>query len=80
MHKAIFIDLTKIFYIVNRDGLLVILKRLGGPVKFTRITELFHEHMIGQVLSNGSASDTFEFSIGMKRVCACTRVLQLCLK
>ena len=51
---AVFVDLTKAFYTVSRDGLWKILARLGGPPKFlTNLCQL-HKGQRGQVKHNGS--------------------------
>ena len=49
-----FIDLTKAFDTVSRDGLWKILSRLGCPPKFLTIIRQLHEGQRGQVKHNGS--------------------------
>ena len=48
----IFIDLTKAFDWVHREGLWKILKNIGCPQKFINIIRFFHEGMLGCVLDN----------------------------
>lgn len=72
---AVFINLTKASDTVNRDGLKVILKRPGSYAKSVRIIDLFREHITGQVLSNGDASENFEIYSGMKQGCVLLPVL-----
>ena len=56
---AAFVDLTKAFDTVSRDGLWKILARLGCPQKFLTILRQLHEGQEGQVKHNGSLSDSF---------------------
>ena len=62
---AAFIDLTKAFDTVSRDGLWKILVRLGCPPKFLTILRQLHEGQQGQVKHNGSLSDSFPISNGV---------------
>ena len=39
----VFIDLTKAFDLVSRDGLLKVLARIGCHVKLLSVVQLFHE-------------------------------------
>ena len=50
---AAFVDLTKVFDTVSRDGLWKILARLGCPPKFLTILRQLHEGQQGQVKHNG---------------------------
>ena len=56
---AVFIDLTKAFDPVNREGLWAILERFSCPGKFMNLICLFHDNMKGLVLSTGETSDMF---------------------
>ena len=64
-----FIDLTKAFDTVSRDGLWKILSRLGCPPKFLTIIRQLHEGQRGQVKHNGSLSDSFPISNGVEQGC-----------
>ena len=66
---AAFVDLTKAFDIVSRDGLWKILARLGCPPKFLTILGQLHEGQQGQVKHNGPLSDSFPISNGVKQGC-----------
>ena len=66
---AAFVDLTKAFNTVSRDGLWKILARLGCPQKFITILRQLHEGQQGQVKHNGSLSDSFPISNGVKQGC-----------
>ncbi len=62
-----FIDLTKAFDMVNIDALWVILRKLFCPAKFTKLIQLVHIDMKGEVLSGEEPSDQFTISNGMKQ-------------
>ena len=64
-----FIDLTKAFDTVSRDGLWKILSRLGCPPKFLAMIRQLHEGQRGQVKQNGTLSDSFPISTGVKQGC-----------
>ena len=66
---AAFVDLTKAFDTVSRDGLWKILARLGCPPKFLTILRQLHESQQGQVKHNGSLSGSFPISNGIKHGC-----------
>ena len=66
---AAFVDLTKTFDIVSRDGLWKILVRLGCPLKFLTIFRHLHESQQGQMKHNGSLSGSFPVSNGVKQGC-----------
>ncbi|CAM5148813.1 unnamed protein product [Eretmochelys imbricata] len=66
---SVFTDLTKAFDTVNREGLWMILSKLGCPPKLIKIIHLFHEGMQGQVLFNGDLTDSFPVSNGVKQGC-----------
>ena len=66
---AAFVDLTKAFDTVSRDGLWKILARLRCPLKFLTILSQLHEGQQGQVEHNGSLSGIFPISNGVKQRC-----------
>ena len=53
-----FIDLTKSFDIVSRDGLFKVLPKIGCPPKLQTMIESFHTDTKGTVQFNGSFSET----------------------
>ena len=63
----IFVDLTKAFDTVIRERLKKILARLGCPPKFLSILRQLHEGQQGQVKHDGSLSDSFSISNGVKQ-------------
>ena len=64
-----FIDLTKAFDLVSRDGLFKILPGIGCPPRLLSIIRSFHDDMKGTVVFDGSISDTFDIKSGVKQGC-----------
>lgn len=64
-----FIDLTKAFDLVSRDGLFKILPKIGCPPKLQSMIESFHTNMKGTVQFNGSSSEPFDIRSGVKQGC-----------
>ena len=64
-----FIDLTKAFDLVSRDGLFKILPKIGCPPKLQSLIESFHNNMKGIVQYDGNTSEPFEISSGVKQGC-----------
>ena len=64
-----FIDLTKAFDLVSRQGLFKILSKIGCPPKLLSLIESFHTNMQGIVQFNGSTSEPFNISSGVKQGC-----------
>ena len=64
-----FIDLTKAFDTVSRDGLFKILAKIGCPSKLLNIVKSFHDNMKGTVVFDGSTSETFNIQSGVKQGC-----------
>ena len=62
-----FIDLTKAFDLVSRDGLFQILPKIGCPPKLQSMIESFHANMKGTVQFNGSSSRPFDIRSGVKQ-------------
>ncbi|XP_015771386.1 PREDICTED: uncharacterized protein LOC107349716 [Acropora digitifera] len=54
-----FVDLTKVFDTVNREGLWNIMSKSGCPDRFVKIVWQLHEGIIAQVLDDGNASNSF---------------------
>lgn len=65
----LFVDLTKAFDTVSREGLWAILSKLGCPPKFVKIIRSFHDGMMARVVENGSVSEPFPVSNGVKQGC-----------
>ena len=65
----VFIDLTKAFDTVNREGLWKILKKIGCPDTFVEIIKLFHDDMTAKVMDGGEISPEFVVKNGTKQGC-----------
>ena len=70
-----FIDLTKAFDSVHREGLWMVLKKIGCPDKFVSIVRSFHDGMMGCVLDDGEISSPFDISHGTKQGCVLAPML-----
>ena len=70
-----FIDLTKAFDLVSRDGLFKVLPKIGCPPKRQSMIESFHTDTKGTVQFNGSFSEPFEIRSGVKQGCVLVPVL-----
>ncbi|XP_047740100.1 uncharacterized protein LOC125179048 [Hyalella azteca] len=68
LHVA-FIDLTKVFDLVSRDGLFHLLQKIGCPPRLLAVVKSFHENMHGTVCFNGVTSEAFPVSSGVKQGC-----------
>ena len=64
-----FIDLTKAFDLVSRDGLFKALEKIGCPPKLHSLLESFHANMKGTVQFNGNLSESFDIRSGVKQGC-----------
>lgn len=64
-----YVDLTKAFDTVSREGLWRIMAKYGCPRKFIAITRQFHDGMLARVLDSGETSDPFEVTNGVKQGC-----------
>ncbi|XP_076442022.1 uncharacterized protein LOC143281001 [Babylonia areolata] len=66
---AAFVDLTKAFDTVCRDGLWKVLTKLGCPPKFLAVLKQLHEDQRGQVKCGGELSEPFPIGNGVKQGC-----------
>ena len=64
-----FVDLTKVFDTVSREGLWKIMAKFGCPKKFTTIVRQFHDGMQARVQDLGELSDPFPVTNGVKQGC-----------
>lgn len=67
--RIAFIDPTKAFDLVNRDGPFKILPKIRCPPSLLAIIRSFHENMKGTVVIDGSTSDPLDIRSGVKQVC-----------
>ena len=70
-----FIDLTKAFDLVSRDGLFKILPKIGCPPKLLSIIRSFHEDMKGTVVFDGLTSAAFNIQNGVRQGCVLSPTL-----
>ena len=70
-----FIDLTKAFDLVSRDGLLRSFPRSVVHPKLLSIIRSFHEDTKGTVVFDGSASAAFNIQSGVKQGCVLAPIL-----
>nr|VZI07180.1 unnamed protein product [Spirometra erinaceieuropaei] len=64
-----FVDLTKAFDTVNREGLWKIMQKFGCPELFTRMVRQLHDGMMARVTDNGAVSEAFAVTNGVKQGC-----------
>lgn len=66
---AVFIDFTKAFDTVSRDGLWVVLEKLGCTTKMLNLIRSLHDGMQAQVVQARLISDKFPVQNGVKQGC-----------
>nr|VZI01100.1 unnamed protein product [Spirometra erinaceieuropaei] len=64
-----FVDLTKAFDTVTREGLLKIMQKFGYPERFTQMVRQLHDGMMARVTDNGAVSEAFAVTNGVKQGC-----------
>ncbi|BHF75373.1 hypothetical protein SprV_0501846900 [Sparganum proliferum] len=64
-----FVDLTKAFDMVNREGLWKIMQKFGCPERFTQMVRKLHDGMMARVRDNGAVSEAFAVTNGVKLGC-----------
>ena len=64
-----FVDLTKAFDIVSRDGLWKIMAKFGCPPRFIAMVRQFHDGMQARVQNDEEFSEPFEVTNGVKQGC-----------
>nr|VZI28997.1 unnamed protein product [Spirometra erinaceieuropaei] len=64
-----FVDLTKAFDTVNREGLWKIMQKFGCPERFTQMVRQLHDSMMARVTDNGAVSEAFAVTNGVKQGC-----------
>ena len=66
---AVFIDFSKAFDTVSREGLWQVLRKFGCPEKFIKLTAALHNGMQANVLYGNAQSTDFAVSTGVKQGC-----------
>ena len=64
-----FVDLTKAFNTVSRDGLWKIMEKFGCPPRYIVMVRQFHDGMQARVQNDGENSEPFPVTIGVKQGC-----------
>ena len=64
-----FVDLTKAFDTVSRDGLWKIMAKFGCSPRFIAMVRQFHDGMQARVQNDGEFSEPFEVTNGVKQGC-----------
>ncbi|VDM00195.1 unnamed protein product [Schistocephalus solidus] len=64
-----FVDLTKAFDTVNRDGLWKVMQKFDCPELFTHMVRQLHDGMTARVTDNGTVSEAFAVTNGVKQGC-----------
>ena len=70
-----FVDLTKAFDTVSRDGLWKIMAKFGCPPRFIAMVRQFHDGMQARVQNDGEFSEPFEVTNGVKQGCVLSPAL-----
>lgn len=64
-----FVDLTKAFDTVSREGLWKIMAKFGCPEVFIEMVRHFHDGMLARVQDQGNYSEPFAVTNGVKQGC-----------
>ena len=64
-----FVDLTKAFDTVSRDGLWKIMAKFGCPPRYIAMVRQFHDGMQARVQNDGEYSEQFPVTNGVKQDC-----------
>ncbi|BHF82132.1 hypothetical protein SprV_0802526900 [Sparganum proliferum] len=64
-----FVDLTKAFDTVNCEGLWKIMQKFGCPERFIEMVRQLHDGMMARVTDNGTVSEAFAVTNGVKQGC-----------
>ena len=70
-----FVDLTKAFDTVSREGLWKIMAKFGSPVKFIAMVRQFHDGMLAWVQNDSEFSDPFPMTNSVKQGCVLATAL-----
>ena len=70
-----FINFTKAFDLVSRDGLFKALHKIGCPPRLHSLIESFHSNIKGTVQFNGNLSEPFDMHSRVKQGCVLTPTL-----
>ncbi|BHF70263.1 hypothetical protein SprV_0301331300 [Sparganum proliferum] len=64
-----FVDLTKAFDTVSREGPWKIMQKFGCPERFIQMVLQLHDSMMARITDNGAVSEAFAVTNGVKQGC-----------
>ncbi|BHF76535.1 hypothetical protein SprV_0501963300 [Sparganum proliferum] len=64
-----FVDPTKAFDTVNREGLWKLMQKFGCPERLIEMVRQLHDGMMAQATDNGAVSEAFAVTSGVKQGC-----------
>ncbi|VDL95528.1 unnamed protein product [Schistocephalus solidus] len=64
-----FVDLTKAFDMVNRNGLGKVIQKFGCNERFPQMVHQLHDWMTARVIDKGTVSEAFAVTNGVKQGC-----------
>nr|VZI12161.1 unnamed protein product [Spirometra erinaceieuropaei] len=64
-----FVNLTKAFDTVNRDGLWKIMQKVVCPERFSQMERQLHDGMMARATNSGTVSEAFAVTNGAKQSC-----------
>ena len=70
-----FVDLSKAFDTVSREGLWKIMTKFGCPAKFIAMVRQFHDGMLARGQNDGEFSDLFPVTNGVNQGCVLASTL-----
>ena len=70
-----FVDLTKAFDTVSREGRWKIMAKFGCPAKFIAMVRQFHDGLLARVQNDGGFSESFPVTNGVKQGCVLVSTL-----
>nr|VZI00820.1 unnamed protein product [Spirometra erinaceieuropaei] len=70
-----FVDLTKVFDTVNREGLRKIVQRYGCSERFNQMVRQLHDGMMARATDNGAVSEAFTVTNGEMQGCVLAPIL-----
>lgn len=79
MTFSVFIDVTKAFHTVSREGLWKIMAKYGCSKKFITLVQQLHDGMQERVYDNGELLEPFLISNGVKQRCVLAPTLFMIL-
>ena len=70
-----FVDLSKAFDTINREGLYLALSKIGCPPKLLSLVRSFRQNIKGTVQFEGNLSEPFDIRNGVKQGCVLSPTL-----